>query len=179
MGLQRISVAAVKSRLVAELQALAKVNGEITARVRKIQRVARRLSRGRDLDDSSKSTSFRLIRACRIALLESEESQTVAQIQGRIERRASFVFLGCEGSASMIDQALEEMAAVGEVRRRDGCWARPEPPEPALTSITDGAISKKRARAQLNSKPIHDEPAVNCAAQEWVPSLNTAAGTVP
>jgi hypothetical protein len=132
VGRQQTSIAAVKNRLTAELQDLTRVNGEITAQVRKIQRVVSRLRKGDDSENSSKSGFCQLLRACRIALLESEESQTALQIQARIERRASFGFLGSECAASMIGQALEEMAAAGEVLSGDGFWARPTHPEPTL-----------------------------------------------
>lgn len=125
VGRQQMSIVAVKNRLTAELQDLARVNGEITAQVRKIQRVVSRLRKGHESENSSQSSSGQLIRACRIALLESEESQTASQIQARIERRASFCFLGSESAANIIRQALEEMAAVGEVRCHDSFWARP------------------------------------------------------
>jgi hypothetical protein len=167
----------------AEVQDLARVNGEIAARVRKIQQVARGLRRVHDQDEPSNPTSFQLIRACRIALLESEESQTVAQIQARIERRTSFVFLGPGCPASMIGQALEEMAVVGEVRCCEGSWARPASSEPAPTRrFTDVAISEKCARRQLTRrsqpmmKPTHYEPRVNCEAK--APSTAIAAGDV-
>jgi hypothetical protein len=132
VGRQQTSIAAVKNRLTAELQDLTRVNGEITAQVRKIQRVVSRLRKGDDSENSSKSGFCQLLRACRIALLESKESQTASQIQARIERRASFGFLGSECAANMIGRALEEMAAAGEVLSGDGFWARPTHPEPTL-----------------------------------------------
>jgi hypothetical protein len=128
-GLQRTTVAALKKQLMAELQDLATQTGEITVRVRKIRLVGRGLKNGRDFDEAPRSSSCRLIRACRIALLESEKSQTVEQIQARIERRASFCFAAAENAASMIGRALAEMASVGEARCRNGFWERPTSPE--------------------------------------------------
>jgi hypothetical protein len=134
--LQRTTVAAVKERLTAELQDLNALNREITTYVREVRHVVRNLKSGKN-DHALKSVSGRLVRACRIALLESEKSQTAEQIRARIERRASFCFSTSENAEGMICRALAEMAAAGEARCRNGVWERPtlvesQPQEAAL-----------------------------------------------
>lgn len=121
--LQRTTVAAVRKRLTAELQDLNALNREITIYVREVRHVVRNLKSGKN-GRALKSASRRLVRACRIALLESEKSQTAEQIRARIERRASFCFAAFENAEGLICRALAEMAAAGEAHCRNGAWER-------------------------------------------------------
>jgi hypothetical protein len=71
---------------------------------------------------------LRLIRACRIALIESEGTASVNEIYSRIVRRGSFSFLSFEFAAPMLLHALHVMTVQGEIRCvKDGphqCWNR-------------------------------------------------------
>jgi hypothetical protein len=118
------AITAVKRKLLAELQDLARQNNEITERVRTIRQIKRRLASAPDPDEASCLPGYRLIRACRIALMESEQPQTVNEIYSRIGRRASYSFVAPENGVSEIIRALANMAVRGEVRCMEGSWER-------------------------------------------------------
>jgi hypothetical protein len=71
-------------------------------------------------------SSSNLRRACRIALMESEGSQSSLQILERITKRESFTFGNYRDPQEAISQELNQMADEGEVVRLDvartQCW---------------------------------------------------------
>jgi hypothetical protein len=56
-----------------------------------------------------------LRRACRIALMEGEESASALEMHGRIAHRGSFLFVNSESAVSSIVRMLNSMTADGEV----------------------------------------------------------------
>jgi hypothetical protein len=78
--------------------------------------------------DSPKGTP-RLRRACRIALMESDEPQTTEQIYQRISKRGSVSFQGSTDPLSVLSTELELMAKESEITCRilqgEKRWQRP------------------------------------------------------
>jgi hypothetical protein len=127
------SASALKERLLGELLELNRQNGEITAQLRAIRHLEKSIANGLDLQQEVTASAARLARACRIALLESDEPQSVGQIHARIQRRNSFYFSAApEKALSMIGRTLAEIAARGEIRCNAGAWER--------AVLTDGDI---------------------------------------
>jgi hypothetical protein len=62
----------------------------------------------------------RLRRACRIAVMETDEAASAEDIRSRILRRGSFPFKNLEYAAVAIAQTLDMMAKEGEVFSLDG-----------------------------------------------------------
>lgn len=118
------AASSLKSGLLRELQELTRQNCEIAAQLRAIRQIERNLTNGGDRQRGLTANTSRLMRACRIALLESDEPQTVQQIYARIQRRSSFYFTAPERAVSMIGRTLAEIAASGELRCNAGAWER-------------------------------------------------------
>jgi len=126
-GSQVTAASTLKERLIEELRELARQNSEIAAQLRTIRQIQKSLAHGLDPNPASTSACAHLMRACRIALLESDKPQTLQQIHARIEHRASFYFTAPEKAASMIGRTLAEMAARGETQCNAGSWERSLP----------------------------------------------------
>ena len=74
-----------------------------------------RLRSATDENDKSGDPTFKLRRACRIALLESDEALCEQEIRARIVRRGSFPFINVDFAALAIARALSALAEKEEV----------------------------------------------------------------
>ena len=118
------AASSLKKSLIGELRELIRRNREIAAQLRAVRKIERTLVNGDDLHPQITANAERLTRACRIALLESDEPQTVGEIYARIRRRSSFNFATPERAMSMIGRTLAKIAASGELRCNAGAWER-------------------------------------------------------
>jgi hypothetical protein len=69
-----------------------------------------------ELSPRNNSAKPKLERACRIALLESEEAATAAEVYDRIIRRGSYQLNRCKHPLAQVITALDELRHRGEVQ---------------------------------------------------------------
>lgn len=94
-----------------------------------------------DVQASATDPNYRLMRACRLALLELDEPETAEDIYSRIMRREAFRF-GERGSAiAGVIRALDALTRYGQVRLVDdgSChrWIRRVREEPPASQIVE------------------------------------------
>jgi hypothetical protein len=112
------------------------------------------LSVSPDVEGSATDPSYKLRRACRLALLELEEPGTAEDICSRIMRREAFLFAVLGSAVADVVCVLDSMSRCGEARLVDGgpCprWMRIVRQEPP-TSQTVGV--GRRARDDSGALP--------------------------
>jgi hypothetical protein len=105
--------------------------------------------RGRPRGASLRDQGLR--RACRIALMETDEPAGAEEIYSRILRRESFIFNSSDGAVAAIARALEAMAGDGETSILKNClplrWKR-------ATTEKEVRAQQGSAGSRLYSSPI-------------------------
>jgi len=127
----------------AELRLLLARRNDVTWRIRNLRRVVSGLETSANqlafagipaerfdgrrhslLRSPSNQPYLKLRRACRIALMEGEETASPLEIYSRIVRRSSFSFVNSDSAVSSIVEMLNSMTDDGEVGRLEDCQGR-------------------------------------------------------